>query len=523
MTSADRPVGLRRRTLLKTGILGCVAGTVPVGSVSAQDTEIAECTTIDAAGDYRLTDDLSGDGTCLTIAASDVSLDGDGHVIAGNGNDAGIRIDGSDIEVRGLELTGFETGLLLPDPGSEEIEIADCTVRGNATGINAQLGSDLSIVDTTITENEGAGLWYHMWEGVDVVDTTIRDNGGPAIDNQEGWSLTLEGSALVDNAAGVRAAPGGRITENEIRGNENHGVSVDPFPQPPFPDPVIIEDNEIVENGETGIEIFLGRAEIRRNTIAANRNGIVLEQEYDEGEEWVPTAAVEGNAIVDHDEDGLRNDTGQSITATCNWWGDDRGPIHPDNPLDDPTGAIVQGPVDIVPWRMTEDDRCVGGTAAFAVELGELPRRVTVGESFEIPFAVENVGNLEGTQSVQLLVGNERTDDREISLAGEAADSDAFTYEATEDDMPVVEIAVRTEYSEDRETVSVISDEVDDVDDDDDVADEPPDDVDDDDDVEPPDDDDPNNEDQIPGFGLFAAIAGIAGAGYVLLRRRSKD
>jgi len=69
-------------TILILAALTCAAG------VAEADTEITSCQVISAPGNYRLTTDILNSTTtnCIEITADDVTLDGQGHTIDGNGS-----------------------------------------------------------------------------------------------------------------------------------------------------------------------------------------------------------------------------------------------------------------------------------------------------------------------------------------------------------------------------------------------------------------------------------------------------
>lgn len=88
-----------------------------IGLASAQPSTIDSCTTLDSPGTYTLSSDIQGSeaGTCIEITASDVTLDGNGHTLAGTGGDAVHAAGLADapltgVVVRDLTTVGWDNG-----------------------------------------------------------------------------------------------------------------------------------------------------------------------------------------------------------------------------------------------------------------------------------------------------------------------------------------------------------------------------------------------------------------------------
>jgi nitrous oxidase accessory protein NosD len=182
--------------------------------------------------------------------------------------------------------------------------------------------------------------------------TTVRVRDCLVVDNETGVSINhfrsdseteVIDSVVEDNAgSGVRA----RATEG--------GVG----------EPVPIRNCEIRDNDGPGIRQDNAYLDIRNCTLAGNQDGYRLRDSS------IYEAILRNNNIEENEGYGAvveesfsENDT---IDATCNYWGHESGPDHPDNPEDNPQGQPVSDYVEFTPWstERIEDGSgdCVGGT-----------------------------------------------------------------------------------------------------------------------------------------------------------------
>ena len=97
---------------------------------------------ISTPGHYRLTNDLTNSTaeTAIRITASDVLLDGNGHILEGNGssNSTGVLISGGsagtgNVTVRGLTVSGWQEGIDVDNQAGGEIN--GCNATRNVFGI----------------------------------------------------------------------------------------------------------------------------------------------------------------------------------------------------------------------------------------------------------------------------------------------------------------------------------------------------------------------------------------------------
>src|SRR5439155_15653262 len=100
-------------------------------------TKITSCPfVITAPGTYALSEDLTCDGTAITILASKVNLHLGGHTISGSGAGDGILVQ-----------------------GAANVSIDHGTIQGFENGVEFQGTLDCKVNDVTVTQNNIYGIW----------------------------------------------------------------------------------------------------------------------------------------------------------------------------------------------------------------------------------------------------------------------------------------------------------------------------------------------------------------------------
>jgi hypothetical protein len=208
-------------------------------------TDISTCSPITQPGDYQVTADLSAGGAdCIDIAASNVSLKLNGHIISGARAGVGIsllspgRLDHVSIEGPGL-IRNFNSGISLTN--TDYSQVNRVTASGNIfIGIAAQNSTFLTLGYNVTTQN---GAW-----GIQVINSTnstvafneMNGNGGAPDNNVGGFWLISGGNNQVNNnqASGngqssgifnsglLISSNGNRIYNNSTDGNFGAGIEV---------------------------------------------------------------------------------------------------------------------------------------------------------------------------------------------------------------------------------------------------------------------------------------------------------
>ena len=268
---------------------------------SASTTTIDSCTTIEDSGHYRLSADIedSDAETCIAIAASDVTLDGDGRTIDGVGNDStvGVAVETAEslsaVTVRDLTVSDWGTGVRYRDVDDGEITAVDAT--NNSDGLALYSAEGNTIADTATTDND-AGIY---------LDDSSADN-------------EIRANDLTNNTNGIvlRASNENAITDNAVEESADNGIEL----------AAGSENNTVSENdlAATDYGIVVDRSdgnELAGNTVeSSSRDGIVL-------------YAADGDRIADNEAtDNERNGIGLYSSL---------GLVVQDNTLSDNDEAIL--------------------------------------------------------------------------------------------------------------------------------------------------------------------------------------
>lgn len=227
--------------LLLVGLL-VVSGATPLvqtpgraaGSADGQGasaTGIDSCTTITSPGEYVLTADIESDVyTCLSVEASDVTVDGDGHTITVNATfresgrflpsrspfhfGAGVTVGSPDASVTNVSVENLTvTGL---DAGVQFVNVHRGRVRGvtatdNEVGVRLSDTTAVTITDTTATEHVGDAIRVSAAAGVQITDTRASDN------RFAGIVLADTTDSVVFNATTARNFGDGIVVRNATR------------------------------------------------------------------------------------------------------------------------------------------------------------------------------------------------------------------------------------------------------------------------------------------------------------------
>gem|GEM_PF-1114374 len=172
-------------------------------AATTPETSISTCGVIDQPGVYTLTADIARDVTdhCLNITASNVVLDGQGHLIDGravHNTDTAVYATGvSNITIRNLRVTNNDYGIRLvgvtnatlrnvsgfgtTDNGiylqsTANVTVTDSRFADTTVGVSVLGSSQVSITDTHVTETDaGVELWGRTTQ-THITNTTITDS-----------------------------------------------------------------------------------------------------------------------------------------------------------------------------------------------------------------------------------------------------------------------------------------------------------------------------------------------------------
>jgi hypothetical protein len=257
------------------------------------------------------------------------------YIMASVMNSQNIDIEGLDFDGSGIEQDIVE-GISYGDSTGSITDVTVSDVVGSDMGIGISVwGGEIDTVTISETIVEGCQI------GVMVGDDQVN------LEN-----CTIQGPADGDFSIGIFAMYGAIVNiescdisdfwvEDPEPGQAGYGVFVmgDLYLMTelaPKTAALAQQFGATDSDGVTTVEIT-GCSKITDNNF-----GIVV---YD-GE-----VLANGNNIVGNDIFGIYNDGAVEVDARENWWGDDQGPTHEDNPFfATTTGDAVSDNVDYIPW-----------------------------------------------------------------------------------------------------------------------------------------------------------------------------
>ncbi|MCO5256894.1 MAG: right-handed parallel beta-helix repeat-containing protein [Lentimicrobium sp.] len=301
----------------------------------------------------------SGTGIVVTIAASNVTLDG--------------------FAIRNSGLTPLDAGIII---GAN----TGCTVQNNtvtacASGIGIQGGHDNFVTSNTVSENAYYGVAVIAGTGntinqnnisVNGLDAIALDNasagGGPVTVGSTGnfildntISSARDGIFLGENCSGNQISGG-----NNITGTTTGSVGINLWRS----GSQTITGNTI-QSFITGIRLLGSSGNtITGNTLTSNTNGFKVDPSWQVGVWYqslnnnISLNNISGNTTYGMLVGDLVNQT-TPVDATQNWWGSNTGPTYSDNPCG--TGDAISANVLYNPWRNEALDTDIYQLEAFSL------------------------------------------------------------------------------------------------------------------------------------------------------------
>jgi hypothetical protein len=116
-------------------------------------------------------------------------------------------------------------------------------------------------------------------------------------------------------------------------------------------------------------------------------------------------------------------------------------------------GIVVEGSSDSASTTITVEEQ--PDEASFDVTITDTNGPVTVGDDVSVTATVENVGELQETKQVDLVVRGTVRDSQNLTLAGSESTTVTFSYTTDDDDPPSIDAVVESPDDSDSETVTV--------------------------------------------------------------------
>jgi parallel beta-helix repeat protein len=273
--------------------------------------------------DTRLESDLTncaGDG--VVIGADGVTLDLNGHSIAGRAAGTGVLATGRrGVEVTNGAIRGFPTAIGLSGvDGAAVHEIsargmiscvtsAGCmidhtTVQGGGIFVIRARGGSPSIVRRNLVSGAaGAGITVnYTGPETSVVRNIVEGNAGGILAFHSSVGQISDNTVSRNSGAGISAARGGDTTiqRNLLTGNGGDGIKLDHL------DDVRVFGNLVAKSGGNGINGFtLSRPLLRDNVVSRSRRSGIFLDGIAPDHESTSFAVLSGNVALQNRIDGI--------------------------------------------------------------------------------------------------------------------------------------------------------------------------------------------------------------------------
>ena len=366
---------MRGTSLVAVGLTGLLVLSVLAGGGLATETQdataITQCRTITEPGSYELTTDLtySGSDNCISIAADDVVIDGNGHSIVYDESASDTTYSGQGIIVSNHENVtirgvAFEEEAMLDVHESTAVTVENNRFNGSAIIDSSRdlvlQGNYFSTADAHLEGNEDVRLTNNRIEDGSIVldrssTVTARDNRGTGrleavvhegaanvinnslrsitVSGYRGTSLEVGRNHVTDGGLSVTANGVARVHNNTVEGGGMTlgGMSAD----------FLVAHNTIT-GSDIGVRVRRGNdggpaVELERNVITDNRIGVRTASNLPE---------IHRNDLSGNSESGVvyTRDDGV-VNATHNSWGGRPSSLDDEHaPFEDPaTGALANG------------------------------------------------------------------------------------------------------------------------------------------------------------------------------------
>jgi parallel beta-helix repeat protein len=222
-----------------------------IGATPAAAQTISACGEVTDPGTYTVTTDITAppDTNCITVSASGVAIDLQGHTISGSGFSSGIfGRGGQNIIIANGTIKGFNQNINLE---ADYVSIANINaVDAGFSGITNNAGNVTVVTDTQANNNGLFGMYFYGNNNT-VSRTTANENGhyGIAFLQQSATNAVIDGTANGNGLSGMFFANGNStvigssatentsdgifmggsnnvLTGNTANGNGSQGISV---------------------------------------------------------------------------------------------------------------------------------------------------------------------------------------------------------------------------------------------------------------------------------------------------------
>jgi parallel beta-helix repeat protein len=211
---------------------------------------VTNCTIIKNPGVYVLTKDItnSTSSICIDIQSGDVIFDGQGFKIDGIGSGDGIKVYNysitlPNVTIKNVTLNEWNNGVKVYN--SENASLIDLTITNGTIGVEIDLASNLTIVNSLLKDNTLGGIILSDSENIVISRNTIQNNGeGP-------WTYS-----------GIQVSGSNNVTvsDNYLYGNGYRGIYINS-------NNVTISNNSILNSYDDGVLVSGMNVTLKNNTV----------------------------------------------------------------------------------------------------------------------------------------------------------------------------------------------------------------------------------------------------------------
>jgi parallel beta-helix repeat protein len=202
-----------------------------------------------------LTCNLNSNGTCFTIGANDIVIDGAGYSITGNNSGYGIDVTGrTNITVKNFKIYNFRHGIYLSSSSNNNMITNNNASNNSGSGIRLSSSSNNNMITNNTANNNGAGghgisLYFSSNNNI-IADNTANNNRNNGILLYSSSNNTLTNNNLNNNTWGIylsSSSNNNTLINNTANNNTHHGIWLSSSSNNN------ITNNNITNNNDTGV------------------------------------------------------------------------------------------------------------------------------------------------------------------------------------------------------------------------------------------------------------------------------
>ncbi len=233
-------------------------------------TDIDTCQDIIQEGEYRLSQNLSSDSTCINIQSGNVTLDGAGFAISGEDlpDSYGVYVSNSTIKLTNITLSNMTVvdwarGIIFNNVTNGSI--TNITARSNIAGISLYDSSNHLLASNILDQNSHAGMVLGFSNNNIITGNMVGPGLNYGIELDSSNNNILTDNTARSNGYGIYLtySSDNTLTGNDASSNDENGISLI------YSNTSTLTNNTAGSNGKNGIYIYTANY----NTLIDNNAG----------------------------------------------------------------------------------------------------------------------------------------------------------------------------------------------------------------------------------------------------------